>query len=571
VPFANFIYRGFNPAPSSDQKHANWRAAMSYVSGTHTMKWGYQAGYMSNKTTTYVGRQISYRFNNGAPNQLSQRVGTNQISNSLLYNAVYIQDQWTRKRLTLHGALRYETASSWAPAGENGILTDNEFGGRLLLPRTDGVKGYHDITPRMGVAYDVFGNSKTALKLSVGQYLQGAWTGDAYTISNPGATLVTSINRSWSDPNGNRVAECDFMNPLTNGECGAWSSDNWGSFTQATTVNPDVLKGWGTRNRDWQYGIIVQQEIAPQISVEVSYTRRVWSNFFVTHNRALTAADYDEVTLTAPLNPLLPNGGGYPVTFLTRNTRGALGSTDSYYTSTKDFGDETHYWHGIDLSFNARMRNGLNVQGGTTTGRGVNDTCDSLIGRFGRPSAPVLPLPPLNLQTIPAAGIVDGQRSCDATEPWLTSVRGLAAYTVPKVDVLVSGIFRLQANAQPGMTAVGTNGASRSATYRMTAAQFLAATGRPLAQGLATQDVNLLLPGAVYGDRINLVDMRFAKVLRLGKTRATVGLDLYNLFNSNTPTTYETVYDPATNGTRWLQPTAVLSPRFMRLNVQVDF
>ena len=115
---------------------------------------------------------------------------------------------------------------------------------------------------------------------------------------------------------------------------------------------------------------------------------------------------------------------------------------------------------------------------------------------------------------------------------------------MPKVDVLVSAIFRSQANAQPSGTAVGTNGASRSATYRMNAAQFLAATGRPLATGLATQDVDLLLPGAVYGDRINVVDMRFAKVLRFGKTKANMGMDLYNLLNTNTPTTYETVYDP---------------------------
>ena len=199
VPFANFIYRGFNPAPSSNQKHATWKAAMSYITGSHSMKWGYQAGYMNAENITYVGRQISYRFNNGQPNQLSQRVGTNQTSNSLLYNGFYIQDQWTRKRLTLQGALRFESASSWAPGGENGIIADNEFGGPFLLPRTDGVQGYHDITPRLGAAYDVFGNGRTALKVNVAQYLQGAWTGDAYTISNAGSTLVTSINRSWSD------------------------------------------------------------------------------------------------------------------------------------------------------------------------------------------------------------------------------------------------------------------------------------------------------------------------------------------------------------------------------------
>jgi hypothetical protein len=576
VPNANFIYRGFNPAPSSNQKHATWRAAMSYVTGSHNMKWGYQAGYMNNQNTTYVGRQISYRFNNGQPNQLSQRVGTNATSNSLIYHAAFVQDQWTRGRLTLQGALRYDTASSWAPEGENGIIGDNEFGGPFLLPRTEGVQGYHDITPRFGAAYDVFGNGRTALKVNVAQYLQGAWTGDAYTISNPGSTLVTTINRAWSDPNGNRVAECDFLNPLANGECGAWSLLNWGSFNQTTTVNPEVLEGWGARNRDWQYGVSVQQEIAPQIAVEVSYNRRVWSNFFVTHNRALEAADYDEVTITAPVDPRLPNGGGYPVTFLTRNTRRALGASDSYYTTTDDYGDETHYWHGIDLSFSARTRWGLVVQGGTSTGRGVNDTCESLTARFGRPMAPVLPVPPLNVQTFPAAGIVDGQRSCDATEPWLTSVRGLGSYTVPKVDVLVSAIFRSQANAQPGMVNVGTNGTSRSATFRMTATgpvagQFQTYTGRPLATGLATQDVDLLLPGAVYGDRINAVDMRFAKVLRFGRYRANVGMDVYNLLNSNTATTYETVYDPATNGARWMQPTAVLLPRFMRFNVQVDF
>jgi hypothetical protein len=105
----------------------------------------------------------------------------------------------------------------------------------------------------------------------------------------------------------------------------------------------------------------------------------------------------------------------------------------------------------------------------------------------------------------------------------------------------------------------------------MNAAQFLAATGRPLATGLAQQDVNLVLPGEVYGDRINNVDMRIAKVLRFGKYRTNVGLDIYNLMNSNTPTAYENVYDPNPAVQKWLQPTAVLLPRFMRFNIQVDF
>ena len=125
--------------------------------------------------------------------------------------------------------------------------------------------------------------------------------------------------------------------------------------------------------------------------------------------------------------------------------------------------------------------------------------------------------------------------------------------------------------AQPANTTVATNGGSRIATYQMTPAQFLAATGVPLRAGLAQQSVNLLAPGAVYGDRINVMDLRVAKVLRFGGKRLNVGFDLYNLFNANPATAYETVFDVATVGARWLQPTAVLNPRAARFNVQFDF
>ena len=115
------------------------------------------------------------------------------------------------------------------------------------------------------------------------------------------------------------------------------------------------------------------------------------------------------------------------------------------------------------------------LQGGTSTGRGVNDTCDVLTGRFGRPMAPSTTAG----TTTAAAASVNGQPACRLTEPWLTTFRGLASYTIPKVDVLVSAILRSQPNVQPGAD-VATNGASRAANFLMYAAQFQAATGRPL-------------------------------------------------------------------------------------------
>ena len=290
------------------------------------------------------------------------------------------------------------------------------------------------------------------------------------------------------------------------------------------------------------------------MSIDVSYNRRSWSNFFTTNNAALTPADWDQVTLTAPKNPLLPGGGGYPVQFLVRNARQAVGVSDSYYTTDADFGDETHYWQGVDATFNARLGKGVFFQGGTSTGRGVNDTCQIEIARFGKPMV-----------------IVDGQPTCAFTEPWLTQVRGLGSYTVPKVDVQFSAIFRSQPNAQPATTSVATNGGSRNATYQMTPAQFLAATGVPLRAGLAQQAVNIVAPGALYGDRIMVLDLRLAKVLRFGKKRMNIGVDLYNLFNSNTATVYNEVFDVATVGAKWMQPTAVLTARATRFNAQFDF
>jgi len=573
TPTSNFIYHGWPATGGTAQQNAQYRAALSYVTGAHSFKTGYQGAYMVAKTPTFVGQQISYRFNNGVPNQLTQRLGPTLTSNRTVPDAFFVQDTWTHARLTLQGGLRYEHVHSFFPEGQ-GVIEAHRFGPANAYPRTEGVRGLNDITPRMGGSYDLFGNGKTAIKVSLSKYLQAAYNGDVYTISNPAVTLQATTARSWSDNTGlginnDFVAQCDFMNPAANGECGAWTNLNWGQLVQTTTVNPDVLEGWGKRNSDWQFSAGVQHELFPRISVDASYSRRWWSNFFVTHNRALGPQDYDEVTLTAPVDSRLPGGGGYPVTFLARNNNSVLGVQDSYYTTTSDYGDETHYWHGVDVTVNARLANGLQFQGGTSTGRGVNDTCDVLIGRYGRPMSPTLVV---GATTTAAAGIVDGQASCNATEPWLTTFRGLASYTIPKADVLVSAIIRSQPNVQPGAD-VATNGASRAANFLMSAAQYQANTGRALRTGVTTETVNLLVPGQLYGERVNNIDMRVAKIVRIKKTRANIGIDFYNLTNDNTPTTVDQSYsaDPAALGARWLRPTAVLNPRFVRFNVQVDF
>jgi hypothetical protein len=111
-----------------------------------------------------------------------------------------------------------------------------------------------------------------------------------------------------------------------------------------------------------------------------------------------------------------------------------------------------------------------------------------------------------------------------------------------------------------------------SANENVTSAVLQQSTlGRALAPGLAFQTVDLTLPGQVYPDRINSLDLRVAKVLKFGRYRTNVGFDFYNLFNANTGTAFNQVFDVVSSGASWLRPTSILGPRFARFNVTVDF
>jgi hypothetical protein len=320
-----------------------------------------------------------------------------------------------------------------------------------------------------------------------------------------------------------------------------------------TTINPDILGGWGVRPHDWQFGASVQHQLLPRLSVEAGYNRRWWGNFFVTDNVLTTAADYDTYSIVIPEHENLP-GGGSTASFVAitpaANARGA----QNYMTSETDYADaRTAYWHGADFTATARLATGLTVQGGTSTGRAVRDTCDLTSA----------------LPELLGSARVD---SCDVTENWTTSFRGLASYTIPKVDVLVSASMR-SIETSPG-GGVATNGLSLAANYVVPNSVIVQSLGRLPANALATgtTTVNLLNPGELYTlNRISLVDMRFAKILRFAGRRADIGIDLYNLFNSNVTTSYQQTYEQRTNGAAWLTPTAIAAPRLARFHLTLNF
>ena len=137
-------------------------------------------------------------------------------------------------------------------------------------------------------------------------------------------------------------------------------------------------------------------------------------------------------------------------------------------------------------------------------------------------------------------------------------------------DVLISASIRsLASNALGAGSDSASNGTSLNANYDIPNTVVPQSLGRLPTNGLANGNttVNLLVAGQLYGpDRINQVDLRFAKVLRFGKTRTDVGIDLSNLFNTNDTTSYTAAFVYATNGAIWMPPTTIVSPRFLRFS-----
>ena len=248
VPVPNMVYHGYAGLSNNHQTHNVWRAALSYVTGAHSMKVGYAAAYeVTDIFGDFPSHGLQYRFLGGVPNQITQRIRTWQQANRTRYDAFYVQDQWTRNRLTLQGALRYEHAWSFFPEGMNGLLTDSRFGGPArTLPSAKGVDSYNDFAPRMGLAYDVFGNGKTAIKANLSKYWQYAANDGVYIGTNPAATFAQTANRAWNDANRDFVAQCDLNVAAANGECGGLDNQNFfalrdsGSVrSTATVVSPD--------------------------------------------------------------------------------------------------------------------------------------------------------------------------------------------------------------------------------------------------------------------------------------------------------------------------------------------
>jgi hypothetical protein len=542
----------------SDIGTHEWRASMSYVSGAHNMKFGYQGGFSTpTKNYYYDSTVIQVRTNNGVPNQITENLaypGWLRTGRHVIPVNFYGQDQWTIKRLTLQGGVRWD----------NGITnyTSDPLGGPdyILMPTqvsfptgsTQGID-WSDITPRAGAAYDLFGNGKTAVKFNAGKYMEGLSSLFGLDM-NPIFRIPTMTTRPWLNPtnfNFTNNPNCDLRNPAAQPDCGPMANQSFGTQVFNTNYDPDMVTGWGSRPYVWSTAVSVQQELLTGVAVTVGYFRNSWGNLSVVDNTLTSASDYTQFSIRAPLDPRLPGGGGNVVSELYDLNPNKVGQVSNLHQLASNIGQQAHNWQGVDVGVDARLRNGLTVQGGTSTGRRLTDSCDVRALVPERTSSTAI---------VPAGGLLASVTNpyCRVVEPYRTSATGLATYMVPKVEIRTSLTWQSNPGPETAANYVASNAVVAAGPQPL---------GRPLSGG-ANVTVNLIQPGTQYGPRRNNFDLRLSKVQRFGSKRATFSVDVYNLNNSDTVLAFNNSFVP---GGAWLTPTRIASARYMKVGAQFDF
>jgi hypothetical protein len=177
-----------------------------------------------------------------------------------------------------------------------------------------------------------------------------------------------------------------------------------------------------------------------------------------------------------------------------------------------------------------------------STGRTTTDNCE-IVAAVGN--------------TIAGFGIVHvdnpSQLYCHVVTNFLTQVKLLGTYTIPRADVNVAATFQSSPGPQILANRLYTN------------PEVIPSLGRPLSGGAPNVTVNLVSPGTMYGDRANQFDVRFAKVFRFDRRRATVNLDIYNSLNANP------IMQQNNNYAVWQTPQRIMDARLFKVSGQFDF
>ena len=340
-------------------------ASVSYVTGTHNIKTGILWAWGNNPSTIDMnadlyqiyqgGTLIGNQYTLGAVRQVRAYNTPIQRNPQLRANAgIYVQDQWAIDKFTINYGIRWEYLEEEVPAQDRvaGRFAPAQHYDAINCDSMPGMTCWKSWAPRLGLAYDMFGNGKTALKASFGKYM----TPDASTFANLFNPVATFTDvRTWTDTNGDDIAQDSEIGPSNN--------PNFGRITNRT-LDPKF-----SREYNYQYSAGVQHELRPGMAVNFNWYRRSLQNTAYTRNRLVDPVnDWTPVTVVSPLT-----GEAITAFQINQNKNGI--APDLYLTNMTDTSLRGNVYSGFELGVNARLPRRILLFGGWNMEKTVDTDC----------------------------------------------------------------------------------------------------------------------------------------------------------------------------------------------------
>ena len=476
----------------------------SYVTGSHVLKSGIQWTYGTYERMDNRNADLIQRYRNGVPSSVVTYNTPVIWRPRLNYDlGIYTQDQWTIDRVTVNAGIRFEWLNASNDAVEAG---PGRFVPARRFPEMKNVPDWFDITPRLGVAYDVFGNARTAIKGVVAKYLTPETT-DFAARYNP--AFSSSDTRTWTDLNGDDIAQDNELGPTTNVNFGIRSPRR---------PDPDIAREYNIES-----SISLIHELFSGFSVTTSFYHRRFKNLGKQDNILIEESDYSPVTTTNPLT-----GAAMTVYSLDPAKRGLIDIVDS--TSATD----QLTVRSLELLFNARLPNGGTVFGGWTTEQIVGINCDT-----DNPNDRI---------------------QCDHTQfdiPWRPEIKLAGNYPLP-YGLQVSAVLQSYAGG-------ATSGFSGSFPQPWLNVNYRVPSSVARDEG-GTVVVPLIEPGTKFLKRWNQLDVGVKKIFDMGGTELHAQFDLFNALNSAV-----VLAETQTWGSALGRPSSVIQGRLPRIAMQLKW